>query len=62
MLELHRASTRHSYAYMGKLASLGTQIARSFSVTPFGTRSVFISCLRYYESKALEQKLKEFTD
>jgi hypothetical protein len=53
---------QHSYAYMGKVSSLGKQIARSFPVTPFGTRSVFIGCLRYYKSKALEQKLKEFTD
>ncbi|OGX84978.1 hypothetical protein BEN47_15580 [Hymenobacter lapidarius] len=53
---------QHSYAYMGKVSALGKQIGRSFPVTPFGTRSVFYGCLRYYKSKALEQKLKEFTD
>jgi hypothetical protein len=47
---------------MNKVANLGKQVGRSFPVTPFGTRSVFYGCLRYYKSKALEQQLKELTD
>ena len=62
ILEHALENGQHSYAYMGKVSALGKQIGRSFPVTPFGTRSVFYGCLRYYKSKALEQKLKEFTD